>query len=188
MMDEESGVSRPIRTNIGTLYSFYIGPEIEGSEKYTEWFDILRNSSENDEIKMHINCYGGDLFTTIQLLRCMEEAQGHITASIEGACMSAATLLFLAADAYEITENSAIMFHNYSSGTYGKGNEMFAYVEFSKPWVEKLFHSRYKKFLSDDEITRILKGEDIWMDSEEVLLRCQIMVEELQKEHDVKLC
>jgi hypothetical protein len=39
--------------------------------------------------------------------------------------MSAATMIFLCADTYEVSEHSMFMFHNYSSATFGKGGEMF---------------------------------------------------------------
>src|SRR6056300_351151 len=84
------------------LHEFYLSGIIEPADEYVEWFDIIRNSSENDIIKIYINSYGGDLFTAIQFLRVLKETPAAVVVSVEGACMSAATMIFLCADQIEV--------------------------------------------------------------------------------------
>ncbi len=153
------------------IYEFYICGEIESPECYIDMFDIIRHSRYDDTVKIYLNSYGGDLFTAIQFLRVLSEAEATVVVSIEGACMSAATLIFLAADQVEITPHSSIMIHNYSSGTMGKGNEMLYQVQHERKWSEKLFTEVYEDFLTDKEVQAVLDGKDIWLDSDEVLDR-----------------
>ena len=120
------------------VYEFYICGEIESPECYIDMYDLIRHARYDDTVKIYVNSYGGDLFTGIQFLRVLSESEATVIVSIEGACMSAATLLFLAADSVEITPNSSIMIHNYSSGTMGKGNEMLSQVQHERKWSEKL--------------------------------------------------
>lgn len=155
------------------VYEFYISGEIEGPEHYIDMYDIIRHSKYDDVVKFYINSYGGDLFSAIQFLRVMSDSEATVVVSIEGAAMSAATLLFLAADEVEITPNSSIMIHSYSSGTYGKGNEMLSQVTHERKWSEKLFKEIYADFLSDAEIVSVLEGKDIWLTSEETLKRLE---------------
>lgn len=158
---------------IAQIYEFYISGEIESPECYIDMFDIIRHARQDDTVKLYVNSFGGDLFTGIQFLRVLSESAAEVIVSIEGACMSAATLLFLAADSVEITPHSSIMIHNYSSGTFGKGNEMHYQIQHERKWSEHLFREVYEDFLSDAEITAVLDGKDIWLDSDEVLARLQ---------------
>lgn len=158
---------------MGSLYEFYIAGEIESPECYIDIFDIARHAMHDDTLKFYINSFGGDLFTAIQFLRVLSETNALVVVSIEGACMSAATLLFLAADQVEITPHSSIMLHDYSSGTYGKGGDIHRQIIHERKWSEKLFRDVYEYFLSEAEIDSMLNGKEIWLDSDEVLERMQ---------------
>jgi ATP-dependent protease ClpP protease subunit len=166
---------------LGQLYTLYLCGELNAPNEYVEWFEIIRNANETDIIKIHINSPGGNLFTAVQLMRVMAESQANIIASVEGACMSAATMIFLAADGFEISENSMFMFHNYSGGTIGKGGEMYDNIMYERKWSDKFMRSVYSGFLTDDEIKSMLENKDIWMDPDEVFKRLNKRSEEIIK-------
>jgi ATP-dependent protease ClpP protease subunit len=163
---------------LGHLYTMYICGEILSADNYIEHFEIIRNADEHDAVKLHINSYGGDLMTAIQFLRAMAESEATIIASVEGQCMSAATMIFLAAHSYEISEHSLFMFHNYSGGTMGKGGEMYDHIINERKWSEKIVHRVYEGFLTEGEIQSILDNKDIWMDGEEVIKRIEAKLEQ----------
>lgn len=164
---------------LGNLITIYLSGEIGPPETYISAFDAIRHAQETDIIKFNINSPGGDLFTTIQFLRAIAECKGMIIASAEGACMSAATMIFLSADRYEISEHSLFMFHNYSGGTFGKGGEMYDQLTKERKWSEKIIRKLYEGFLTPDEIRSILDNKDIWMDGEEVMKRLEKKVKEI---------
>ena len=166
---------------LGHLYTFYLCGEITTPDDYVDWFETIRNASETDIIKIHINSPGGNLFTAVQLMRVMAESSARILASVEGACMSAATMVFLAADGFEISENSMFMFHNYSGGTIGKGGEMYDNIMYERKWSDKFMRSVYTGFLTDIEIKSMLENKDIWMDPDEVFKRLNKRGEEIMK-------
>jgi ATP-dependent protease ClpP protease subunit len=161
--------------------------EITTPEDYVEWYEIIRNSTENDVIKIHINSPGGNLFTAVQLMRVMAESQANILTSVEGACMSAATMVFLSGDGFEISEHSMFMFHNYSGGTIGKGGEMYDNIMYERKWSDRFMRSVYAGFLTDDEIKSILENKDIWMEPEEVFKRLNKRGEDIMKEAEAKV-
>lgn len=161
----------------GQIHEFYLSGPILDPEEYIEWFDTIRSAGPNDDVNIRINSGGGDLYTAIQFKRVMRETEARVNVSVEGACMSAATIIFLAGDTVDITEHSAFMFHNYSGGAIGKGNEMHAQMQFEREWSAKLLRQVYAGFLSDDEITSILDGRDIWMSAEEAATRAQALME-----------
>lgn len=160
-----------INKPVASLHTFYLSGNIESPDEYISWFEIMRNAGENDAIQIHINSYGGDLFTAIQFLRAIADTNAHVICSVEGACMSAATMIFLAADSYEVSEHSIFMFHNYSGGTFGKGGEMIDQIQHERKWSQHLMKRIYSEFLTEAEIASILDNKDMWMDGEEVLKR-----------------
>ena len=74
-------------------HDLYLVGEIGDAKNYISWFELIRNARPNDMITIHINSPGGNLYTTLQILRVMKESRASITCSIEGACMSAATMM-----------------------------------------------------------------------------------------------
>ena len=156
---------------IAHLHEYYLVGEIEEASKYTEWFNQIRHYPENDFVKIYINSCGGDLWSAIQFMRVIRECKAPVMVSVEGACMSAATIVFLMADEYEISAHSMFMFHNYSGGTIGKGGEMIDQIKHERKWSENLLTEIYSDFLNPEEIRSILDNKDIWMGGEEVVNR-----------------
>lgn len=170
-------VDRPV----ARVHTFYLSGDITASDQYIDWFDMIRNASENDVVKIHINSYGGDLFTAIQFMRVLGETEATVVVSVEGACMSAATMVFMCADAFEVSPHSMFMFHNYSGGTFGKGGEMFEQLQHERAWSEKLLREVYADFLNEKEIVAMLDNKDIWMDGDEIVKRLQSKAKKVKR-------
>ena len=166
----------------GQILDFYLNSTIGSPEDYAEWNQILRSSGEQDVVYLHINCYGGQALTAVQLMRAISESRATVVASVEGACMSAATFLFLMADVCEISDHSIFMFHNFSGGTIGKGNEMMAQVHHNDKWARGLMESIYKDFFTQEEIDSILEGKDYWLSPDEVTERLTKRNDKLEKQ------
>lgn len=164
------------------IHEFYLCGEIESADEYIEWFDIIRHAGPTDVVRIIVNSYGGDLFTAIQFLRVLTETEATVIVSVEGACMSAATMIFLAADQFEVSEHSMFMFHNYSGGVVGKGGEMLDRLQHERVWSEKLLRDIYNDFLTEDEIKLMLNNKDLWMDSEEVIKRLEAKKAKMEAE------
>lgn len=166
---------------VANIHEFYLVGEIKRADEYIDWFDIIRNAGKNDVVNIHINSYGGDLFTAIQMIRVLGECEGTVVCSVEGACMSAATMIFLCADGFEVSNHSMFMFHNYSGGTIGKGGEMYDNIIHERKWSENLLRQIYEGFLEESEVESILNNKDIWMDGEEVIKRLESMKEKVNE-------
>ena len=169
---------------VAHIHEFYLVGEIKRADEYIDWFDIIRNAGKNDVVNIHINSYGGDLFTAIQMIRVLGECEGTVICSVEGACMSAATMVFLCADGFEVSGHSMFMFHNYSGGTIGKGGEMYDNIVHERKWSEKLLREIYNNFLTEDEIVSVLNNKDIWMDGDEVIKRLESMKEKVNEDKE----
>jgi len=166
---------------VAQVHEFYLTGTIEEPENYLEWFDTIRHAGEHDLVKIYINSYGGDLFTAIQFMRVLADTEATVVCSVEGACMSAATMVFMCADQFEVTPHSVFMFHNYSGGTIGKGGEMIDQLLHERKWSERLMNEIYKDFMTEAEIKSMLDNKDMWMDGEEVVVRMNTRVARLQQ-------
>ncbi|WP_249384081.1 Clp protease ClpP [Chitinivorax sp. B] len=155
--------------------SYYLLDEILPPIHYTELFNTLRNATENDLIYLHLNTPGGDFDTGLQLINNMHLSKACVTTVLEAKAYSMGALIFLAGDEIAVHDNCQLMFHNYSSSFIGKGNEQHAQVMAVGKWFEKVMHRVCEPFLTSEEIVAILKGEDIWMDSDEIRKRLQKM-------------
>jgi len=173
------------RKTAATVHEFYLSGEIGEASEYVDWFDTIRNCGASDTVKTYINSPGGDLYTTLQFLRVMGECEGTIITSVEGACMSAATMIFLHGHQHEVTPHSLFMFHNYSAGVFGKGGEMFDQLTFEREWSRKFMTEVYDNFLTPDEIQSMLNNRDIWMTSEEVATRLQKLYKAIEAAEEV---
>ena len=116
---------------------------------------------------------GGELFTAIQFMNVIKNCAATMMVDVEGACMSAATMIMLAGQDIGIADNSMFMFHNYSGAAIGKGGEMYDNIIHERLWSETLLRDVYDGFLEEDEIKQILDNKDIWMDSEQVRSRLE---------------
>lgn len=166
---------------IAYMSDFYL-TTIGMPELYTKWFDAIRNAQPQDVIKIHINSPGGHMWTAIQFIRVINECHGTVIASVEGICASAATLILLNCHAYEISEHSTFMFHNYTGGMFGKGGEMYDQITYERKWSHDLFKSQYSGFLSDTEIDDIMEGKDIWIGSDEAFTRIERRADKIAKD------
>ena len=174
--------SRPVVN----IHEFYLSGSIESSDEYIQWFDTIRHAGENDIVKIYINSYGGDVFTAIQFMRILQESPATVVMSVEGACMSAATMIFMCGDSFEVSEHSMFMYHNYSGGVMGKGGEMLDQLQHERAWSENLLRDIYSDFLTENEITAILDNKDIWMDGQEVIARMKRKIEKIESEEKRK--
>ena len=168
---ESNKFSNNFTKPVAHIHEFYLSGPIGDAEEYIEWFDVIRNASATDTIRIYINSPGGDLFTTLQFLRVMSDTDATVVCSVEGACMSAATMIFLHGHSQEVTPHSLFMFHNYSAGTFGKGGEMYDQLQFERTWSENFMTEVYEGFLTPEEISSMMHNKDIWMGSEEVVRR-----------------
>ncbi len=151
--------------------SYYICGELKEPQYYTELFYTLRTASETDLIYLHLNSPGGDFNTGLQIINNIAASSARVVTILEARAYSMAALIFLSGDELFVHDNCQLMFHTYSGIFAGKGNEQQAEIAAVGKWFEKVMRRICTPFLSDDEVDRILKGADYWIDSDEISRR-----------------
>lgn len=151
--------------------SFYLSGEIGAPIQYTDLLYTLRTANASDVILLHINTPGGNFDTGLQIINNIQASEARVITILEARAYSMGALIFLAGDELIVHDTCLLMFHNYSSALIGKGNEQQAQVLAVSKWFEKVMRQACKPFLTDEEVARILRGEDIWMDSDDIRRR-----------------
>jgi ATP-dependent protease ClpP protease subunit len=155
--------------------SFYLSDEIGPPLAYTDLLNTLRTAGENDMILLHLNTPGGNFDTGLQIINNISASKAHVITVLEARAYSMGAMIFLAGHELIVHDNCQLMFHNYSSSIIGKGNEQHAQVLAIGKWFEKTMSRVCHPFLTRDEIDSILRGEDIWMDSDDIRKRLNKM-------------
>jgi ATP-dependent protease ClpP protease subunit len=155
---------------------FYLSDGVDDPKFYTDLIHQIRTAQPQDIVYIHLNTPGGRLDTGIQIINAIADSAARIIGVLDSKAYSLGTLIFLACDEFVIHDNCLFMIHNYSGGMYGKGNEQQAELAATVKWFSKIADKYYYPFLSREEIGRVLRGEDFWMDSDEVKKRLKQMV------------
>lgn len=160
----------------------YISKEIGPPSDYIDLITKLRTADPNDEIYIHLNTPGGYVDTGVQIVNAMRDCPARVVTVLDGTVCSMGSLIFLAADEYIVHENCRLMFHNYSGGTFGKGNEQVAQLGSTVEWFSTMFFQICYPFLEEDEMEDIINGQDLWLNSEETKERLQKVVKYMEAE------
>ena len=120
-------------------------------------------------IYLHINSYGGCVFSAFNIIDVIQGCSIPIYSIIEGCAASAATLMSVVCDKKYIRKNAYMLIHQLSSGCWGKMCEI-------EDEVQNLtdFMDRIKKIYTEHtsipkkELTELLK-HDLWLNSDKCL-------------------
>jgi ATP-dependent Clp protease protease subunit len=171
-------------------YWFYLSTQIGAPCLYTDMIHTIRSAGPSSVIYLCINTPGGRLDTGIQLINAIKSSNATVVGVLDAEASSMGSILLLAADEYIIHDNCRMMFHDFSGGTSnGKGNEQIKELTAAIQLYNKLLKSICVPFLSTDEVERIIKGEDFWMDSDQIrerLTKISEMSNELIEEVPLK--
>jgi len=170
----------------GKQYHFYISDSIGAPKDYVEMIQRIKAAGPHDVIYIYLNTPGGYISTGIQIISAMKMSQGHVVTVLEGEVCSLGTLLFLHGDEMVVNDHCLFMIHNHSGGAYGKGHEYLASATATARWYAELARDTYLGFMTEEEINRMLAGEDFWMTSSEVRERLQLFVKHLEAEQKAK--
>lgn len=154
--------------------AYYLSGEIQAAQYYTDLFYTLRSALDSDTIFLHLNTPGGDFDCGLQIINNMRASSAHVVTVLEARAYSMGALIFLAGDELVVHDNCQLMFHIYSGSFAGRGNEQQAQVLALSAWFEKVMGNICADFLQAEEIAMILKGADVWMDSDEIRKRLDL--------------
>lgn len=117
----------------GTLYDFTL--------KIRAIMHMRSEEKKNDPINIVINSDGGDVYEALGMIDYMQSLGVKVNTICRGRAMSAAALLLCSGTGTRAaSKNSTIMFHEISSGIYGKSSDMKANVQHTEKLEEILIN------------------------------------------------
>lgn len=166
----------------GVEHHFYINDAIQEPDPFYEMFETLRGASPEDTICLHINCVGGRMSTTIQIVNAIRTSPATVVACAEGEVSSAAAIIFFACDGYAIADHSFFLIHNGEGGYIGKPNDCISHMEVMHRGMSNLYRDVFGRFLTEEEIADVMEGKEFYLLADEVKERIDDYVTSQQEE------
>lgn len=161
------------------------GP-IYSPAQFSQIVNILDNMKEGDEFVLNLCSGGGSLSAVDNLLHAINKTEGHVHIVATGSIASAATLVLLSGDSFELSEGFEALLHNGSLGVGGNFNEVAIQTPFALKHMESYLRRHYEHFLNEQELNDLFKGIDIVLGPEEwcerAVNRIKIMQDKLDEE------
>jgi ATP-dependent protease ClpP protease subunit len=85
--------------------------------------DSISGLTQNDELEININCYGGEVFAAVAMRSLIASSPAKKIFNIFGVCASAATMLFDATDTVNIYNGAMVMYHKPENQISGNATE-----------------------------------------------------------------
>lgn len=87
-----------------------------------------------DDVTVHINSPGGDMFEGLAIYNILREYQGKVTVKVLGLAASAASIIAMAGDEVQIGRGAFLMIHNAWIVAAGNRNDFREYADYLEPF------------------------------------------------------
>lgn len=151
-------------------YSLFLSAFNEKPETISRLMFELGFVKPNDIINIYINSDGGLINEGKTLINSLDQTGAQIITTLSSRGYSMGSMLFCLGEKRIVYEHSAIMFHNYTGGSYGKGHEIKDHVNFMNKSLES-FYRAYSIGLTDEEIQLMFDGKEFWFNTKEMCER-----------------
>jgi ATP-dependent Clp endopeptidase proteolytic subunit ClpP len=115
------------------------------------------------KIYLHINSFGGSVFSAFSVIDTMRRSKYPIVTIIEGASASAATLISVYGQERWITQHAYMLIHQLSSGCWGKMTEIedeYDNLREITNHIMKIYEE--KTHLTSTQLRKLLKHDHWW--------------------------
>lgn len=151
---------------------------------YREVVEEIASLGETDVVKFVFNSKGGDMEGAAALLAAMQRTPALLYADIRGNCDSAASMIALNCQAFDVSPYANMLVHFITYGAGGAANHVRKEVEHTQRFYEELFRDTYRFFLTEEEMNKCIEDNDqLWLSAEDVVKRLQhkqLMQQEFQ--------
>lgn len=146
----------------GTLYDFTL--------KMKAIMHMRDDDKKNDPINIVINSDGGDVYEALGMIDYIQSLNVKVNTICRGRAMSAAALLLCSGTGTRAaSKHSTIMFHEMSSGIYGKSSDMKANVQHMEKLEEILVDIMSQNSNKDTKFWREITIKDYYITPEDAL-------------------
>lgn len=152
-----------IVTPVTTRYEINIWDDIEEFKEYDEMLKQLPKIKEEDHVVLRVGTPGGRCDVGFMLIDKFKELGCVVDVIVPYPTYSMGAIMALCGDSLSMSPGSFLMFHDYSTGGRGKGNELIKSTEA----YSEIFAYRFRQicipFLTEEECMSVLQGQDLYI-------------------------
>ena len=157
-----------VRAQQSHMFTVHINEDIKCAAYYSKIFDMLLDAGEDDIVNIFISSPGGDLDGLNVLLEGIRMTDAFVRAILIGCTHSAASILALNCHDVVVTDSATALIHCPRTGYGGKQVDLESYTSHSKRISDKLIRNTYTGFLSEESISEVLAGRELWLDADQI--------------------
>lgn len=133
-----------------------------------DFIEEVKNVSERD-ITLRINSVGGSVFDGLAIYNTLRSHRGYVNIKIEGLAASISTVIAMAGDNIEMSENGFFMIHNPFGQSAGEAVDMRKTADLLDKIKDEIIEIYQRKTnLSYDELSSMMDKET-WLSSQEAV-------------------
>ena len=155
----------------GNLIRAYSTEDISSPFDYNELCYALETATADDTIRLYINTPGGVIDSATMIVDAIKNTPATVIGYLSGGVFSAGTMISLNCDDLVIAPHCSFMVHTFSTNISGKGSDIASFTKHADKGIKTLVTETYSGFLTKAEMTKVLKGEELWFDAEETRTR-----------------
>jgi len=155
-------------------YTLYLSLFCSEYNDDVEIIHELRRAEPEDKLKVFIDSPGGSVSEGLRLVSVFKESfAGKVEIELDPSGASMGSYIFCTGDIRIAKHLSTLMFHYYSAGLYGKGQELKANQEFNDKYFPKMDYENLvvPGFFTQEECDTMIHGDDYYLDAEEMCYR-----------------
>lgn len=162
----------------GIDYQVFITKEIGAPQLYDELVHLLINEvTEDDTVTFHMCTPGGYVDSAMRILDAMAQCIVPVTVTLSGQTSSAGTIITMGAGTVVAGAYASMMIHQFRTGYWGASHEVEKDFEFNQPHIKKFMRDMYEGFLTSEELDNIFKGQDMYLNADEIISRWNQVVD-----------
>ena len=190
MSNQPKLVSVETVTQSFNIIRIYLTDEgVNGTAEHLDQLEAILDATQNDVIEVYcLGCGGGSADSIIMLLNALAQSPAHTVTILEGHNASAASMPMMVTDEVRIGMYSSVMFHNVAGGVIGNMTNTAEAAKFYEQNYNRFFADLYNGFFSEEELSSIRQGREIYLDAESIQERLDKRREILAQECDCGEC
>lgn len=144
--------------NNANITEIYINGDIESDTENDGFLELFGLKDTNiypkniaealkgaEEVHVHINSYGGDVFAGVAIANILKNHKGKTIAYIDGLAASAASIIAFGCNEIVIPSNAYLMIHRVSCGMFGNTDDFLRQIEVMEKIEEGIINSYTEK-------------------------------------------
>lgn len=147
----------------------FIGDSWDETSTTASDFAHALKEAGGDDVTIHINSCGGDVFDAQTMAETLRAYRGRTTASIEGLAASSASFFALTADEVVINPSALMMIHNPYTVAMGNAQEMRKTADYLDKVRDTIAGQYVRKSGMDVEDVQKMMDEETWFSAREAI-------------------